>query len=327
MAGIGEVASVVGVIALGIQTAQILQKEIDAVLGADQRIQQMVIEIQATAHFLNDLKQYVAPGSRVSRRTKREYEIIIRQCNIVFRRVIILIAKAGGKVLSGVDEYQQRTSEGEDPKTLELQVQLCRLESLNWPWKMKKIEQCIADLDRLKRGLNDRLTIANAAQAQGRPLNEDSDSVDEGDIDDGEEVFDSNSMMLPIIDVIEQDDSAFFYPSTHPYSGEVADYFAQTTHRKSHTSKHWSDRQQRHRRQRDQTSVDPPAGEVISVVDHTGLEGSSQYEWYSDSSQSIDGSYERQSGRRGHMKQRRHQDRRDRNGKPDESRQENCTIS
>ena len=287
MAGIGEAASIVGVVAFGFQTAQILQMEIDAVLHADQRVQQTVIEISATAHFLNDLNQYLAAGSKVSRRTKREYEIIIHQCNIVFRRVIVLVAKAGSKVLASVDEYQMLISRGEDPKTLELQIKLCKLESLSWPWKTKKIEQCLVDMARLKQGLNDRLTIAHAAQAQGRPLNEDSDSFDEGGVNQEEEAFDYDSMQLPVVEVVEHIENSLSHSNADQSSSEEDDHVIFNRRRRLRPFGTVLEKQRNRCRQKEPVepvSVVPPVDEMIDIIGYGGSEASSRYNSPSDTS-------------------------------------------
>ena len=320
MAGIGEVASIIGVVTFGFQTARLLQDEIDSVLNADQRIQQIVIRIQATAYYLKDLKKYLAPGSSISGQRRREYEIIIHQCDSVFRRVIVLIAKAGRKVLRDVDDYQERIREGEDPKTFPLHIQLCKLESLSWPWKMKKIEQCIADLDGMKRDLNDRINLAHAAQAGGLPLDDDSDYAG------GEEQSDRDPTMLPVVELIEEDEDAALDADTDG----ITDWYncvSSGTSRYAHqdapvtVTNEGKSSPQRRRRRRKRTTQAPLIIEEVVYQDRASSESSDHYDTNSDSSRSIDignnRSRKRSRSERGHRVQ---------HGEEDEVVPHRCTI-
>ena len=60
---VAGIASVAGIIGLGIQIAQTLQKEIDTVAGADRRILQIVVELHATATNLSNLQSFLDKDS------------------------------------------------------------------------------------------------------------------------------------------------------------------------------------------------------------------------------------------------------------------------
>ena len=173
MEALGAVGSVVGIISLGIQLAQILQVQIDATRSADDRITQIVIEIRATASGLQSLQALLLRDAQ-ARNDKifdesghRDIKTIVDRCNIVFRNVVTLVAKAGKAVLAIVDDFQrkiQRRNPLKKESTIKLEIELSNIEHLMWPWRQAKIEQYVADLDRLKSSLLFILAVANLAR-------------------------------------------------------------------------------------------------------------------------------------------------------------------
>ena len=176
---LSAIASIVGVVGFGIQIAQILQKEIDAIQTATERVEQIVIEIRATATGLTNLQELLLQDQKASvddcifnDEGRVEVAHIVRRCNTVFRNITVLVAKAGHGILSSVDQFQRQVKEehenkkGLEESNVKLEVELSNLEHLMWPWRLPKIEQYIADLDRLKLSLVLILSVANLAKTK-----------------------------------------------------------------------------------------------------------------------------------------------------------------
>ena len=176
---ISAIASIVGIVGFGIQIAQILQKEIDAVQTATERVEQIVIEIRATATGLTNLQDFLLQDHEASLddrifndEGRIEVAHIVRRCNTVFRNITVLVAKAGNAILSSVEQFQRQVEEehnkkkGPEESAIKLDIELSNLEHLMWPWRLPKIEQYIADLDRLKLSLVLILSVANLAKTK-----------------------------------------------------------------------------------------------------------------------------------------------------------------
>ena len=178
---LSAIASIVGIVGFGIQIAQILQQEIDAVQTAPERVEQIVIEIRATATGLTNLQEFLLQDTEASDDDRifnddgrLEIAHIVRRCNSVFRNVTVLVAKAGDGVLSAVDFFQRQVEEKhKDKKSTEdvkLEIELSNLEHIMWPWRLPKIQQYIADLDRLKLSLVLILSVANLAKTKKQKM-------------------------------------------------------------------------------------------------------------------------------------------------------------
>ena len=176
---VSAVASIVGIVGFGIQIAQILQKEIDAIQTATERVEQIVIEIRATATGLTNLQDFLLQDHEVSLddrifndEGRTEVTHIVRRCNTVFRNITVLVAKSGNGILSSVDQFQRKLEQehkkdkGAGESSIKLEIELSNLEHLMWPWRLPKIEQYIADLDRLKLSLVLILSVANLAKTK-----------------------------------------------------------------------------------------------------------------------------------------------------------------
>ena len=176
---LSAIASIVGIVGFGIQIAQILQKEIDAIQTATERVEQIVIEIRATATGLTNLQDFLLQDQEASvddrifnDEGRVEVAHVVRRCNTVFRNITVLVAKAGNGILSSVDQFQRQLKEehentkGLKKSNVKLEIELSNLEHLMWPWRLPKIEQYIADLDRLKLSLVLILSVANLAKTK-----------------------------------------------------------------------------------------------------------------------------------------------------------------
>ena len=174
------VASVVGIIGFGVQVAQILQKEIDEITTATERVEQIVIEVRATATGLTNLKEFLLEDATDSdnqifnNEGRLEVTHIVRHCNTVFRNITVLVAKSGSGVLSQVDLYQRKVEEEHKKRKptddididIKLDIELSNIEHLMWPWRLPKIQQYLADMDRLKISLVLILSVANLAKTR-----------------------------------------------------------------------------------------------------------------------------------------------------------------
>ena len=179
MEALGAVGSVVGIISLGIQIAQILQAQINTVRDADAKLLQLVWEVQATASALSNLQDLLLEDKDSDNRIfndggHHDINCIIRRCDYVFRNITALIAKTGKAALAKVDEFQRQiqndTEQRNSITAAKLTIELSSLERLLWPWKLPKIEQSIADLDRLKASLILMLSVAMLAKEKKRRL-------------------------------------------------------------------------------------------------------------------------------------------------------------
>ena len=93
---LSAIASIVGIVGFGIQIAQILQKQIDETTTATERVEQIVIEIRATATGLNNLKDFLEQDDRAGEdrifndEGRLEVRHVVRHCNAVFRNITVL---------------------------------------------------------------------------------------------------------------------------------------------------------------------------------------------------------------------------------------------
>lgn len=165
-------ASIAGIVGLGIQIAQILQKQIGDVQDADDRLLQIVYEIGATTTSLQNLHELLRkdednPNEQLlSQQCRNDVMNILHRCNVVFRNLTVLLAKAGKSVLAVVDDFQLKTGKLKSLKDKGpiLEIELSSIEHLMWPWRLPKLEQYIADLDKLKLSLLLILSVAALAQ-------------------------------------------------------------------------------------------------------------------------------------------------------------------
>ncbi|MCJ1478875.1 Serine/arginine repetitive matrix protein 2 [Lambiella insularis] len=181
MEALGAAASIVGIVSLGIQLAQILQKQIGDVRDADERLLHIVIEIGATTTSLENLHELLRkdednPREQLfSQQGRNDIMVILRRCNAVFRNIIVLISKAGKGVLAVVDDFQRKTGKMKSIKDEGpiLDIELSSVEHLMWPWKLPKIGQYIEDLNSFKLSLLLILAVAALAKKTISPYDSD----------------------------------------------------------------------------------------------------------------------------------------------------------
>ncbi len=180
---LSAVAGIVGIVGFAGQLARILQKEIDDISTARERVQQIVIEIRATSTGFSNLKKLLLEDAEdtnneiFSSEARHEIDHHLRHCNAIFRNITVLVAKAGSGVLSQVDRYQRQMEEAQrflrhkqyynyDPIDMKLDIQLSNLEHLMWPWRLPKLQQYLADMDRLKLSLVLIVSVAGLARTR-----------------------------------------------------------------------------------------------------------------------------------------------------------------
>ena len=174
---IGVAGSVVGIVSLGIQLGQIIQVQIDQVTGADERLVNFYLEIRDTSNALRDLGDLLVEDKHNQRgrvfkeRGHRDIKTVVERCYVVFRNVAALISKAGAACLAAVDDFVEKTekrktlTEGAEKVKLDIQpLELNKLDRVLWLFRHSKIEQYVADLDRLKVTLILMLNVASLAK-------------------------------------------------------------------------------------------------------------------------------------------------------------------
>ena len=95
MEALGAAASIVGIVSLGIQIGQILQKQIDDVQYADLRLLQIASEIWATARSLQNLQALLLEDEEnqseriFSHQSYQDIIAILNRCNVVFFEILL----------------------------------------------------------------------------------------------------------------------------------------------------------------------------------------------------------------------------------------------
>ena len=180
MEGLAAAASVVGIVSLGIQLAQILQTQLDDIVDADERLVQLVTEIKGTAYSISQLRDFLqeeedkSPNDRILiDQGRAEFISIIKRCDIVYRNCVTLIANAGTPALAAVDDFQRNLKRKDELKAdyeVILDIEVSNLQHLMYPLRKSKIERCSADLDRLRLLLILMLSTASLAKSRARSI-------------------------------------------------------------------------------------------------------------------------------------------------------------
>jgi hypothetical protein len=165
MEAVGAVASIAGIASLGLQLAQLLQKQVGEIRDAEERVNDLVSEVQATSNNLDKIKSLLPSddGSTekptLNERFHGDLQFLIDRCEAIFRNVVKLLAKAGTMALSSVDGFLRPFKKNEtlqlDTK-FKLEIEIVELSASNkalWSFRRPKIERYIADLGRLKSEL------------------------------------------------------------------------------------------------------------------------------------------------------------------------------
>jgi hypothetical protein len=165
MEAVGAVGSIAGIASLGLQLAQLLQKQVGEIRDAEERVNDLVSEIQATSNNLDKIKSLLLSDDASTKkhtlndRFREDLQYLIARCEAIFRNVVKLLAKAGTMALSSVDGYLRPFKRNEKSMAdanfkLEIEfVQLSASDKALWSFRRPKIEQYIADFGRLKSEL------------------------------------------------------------------------------------------------------------------------------------------------------------------------------
>ena len=180
MEGLAAAASIVGIVSLGIQLAQILQTQLDDIKDTDERLVQLVTEIKGTAYSISQLRDFLqeeeekSPNDRILVDEGRaEFIRIIERCRVVYRNCVTLLAKAGTTALAAVDDFERNIKRKVNLKAdyeVTLDIEVSSLQHLMYPLRKSKIERCSADLDRLKLLLILMLSTASLAKSRARSI-------------------------------------------------------------------------------------------------------------------------------------------------------------
>lgn len=165
ISAIGVAGSVVGIVSLGFELARVLQGQIDQISTAKDRLEQFVFEIKATALALTDLQDLLLSTRNPEDRLFNDngydaINLVVDRCTIVYRNVAVLISKAGAACLANVDDFVDK-KRNRDAK---LEFELSKADHLLWPLRLAKVEQYVADLERLKLHLILMLNVAALAK-------------------------------------------------------------------------------------------------------------------------------------------------------------------
>ncbi|MCJ1467519.1 hypothetical protein MMC07_006144 [Pseudocyphellaria aurata] len=177
VSAIGVAGSVVGIVSLGMELARILQGQIDQIATAKDRLSQFVFEVKATALALTNLQDVLlstrnAEDRLFSDRGYDDIKMVVDRCTIVYRNIAVLISKAGAACLANVDDFVDKIKKPDAKPVLTLNFELSKANHLLWPLKYAKVEQCVADLERLKLHLILMLNVAALAKKKMAMVND-----------------------------------------------------------------------------------------------------------------------------------------------------------
>ena len=171
---VGAVSAIAGIASFGLQLAQQLQKQIGEVREAEERVNDLALELQATSNNLDKIKSLLSSAENttsqkyaLNERFHDDLKFLIGRCEVIFRNIVRLLAKAGSLALSKVDSFlrpfkQNRVSNSNPDLKLEIEfLKLSAGDRSLWSFRRPKIEQYIADLGRLKSELTLLLLIAS----------------------------------------------------------------------------------------------------------------------------------------------------------------------
>ena len=179
MEALGAAASVVGIVSLGLQLAQILQTQIDDIKDADERLVQFVTEIKGTAYCLAQLRDILqeeekSPDDRIfGDEGHAEFVRIIEKCDMIYRNCVALVVKAGTTALAAVDDFERNIKKKDQLKAdhkVTLDIEVSNVQHLMWPLRKGKVERYVADLDRLRLLLILMLSTATLAKSKARSM-------------------------------------------------------------------------------------------------------------------------------------------------------------
>ena len=173
---VGSIAGIAGIASLGLQLAQLLQKQVGEIRDAEERVNDLISEVQATSNNLDKIKSLLLSDDASTKKHvfneqfRGDLQKLIDRCEAIFRNVVKLLAKAGTIALSSVDGFLRpfkRNGKSESDANVKLEIDFVQLSTSDkalWSFRRPRIEQYIADLGRLKSELMLLLLIISLAK-------------------------------------------------------------------------------------------------------------------------------------------------------------------
>ena len=165
MEAVGGVAAIAGIASFGLQLAQLLQKQVGDIRDAEERVRDLISEVQGTSNNLDKIKCLLLSNDAstnkhsLNGRFREDLQFLIDRCEAIFRNVVKLLAKAGTMAMPNVDGFLRpfkKNPQATRDANVKLQIEFVQLSASDkalWSFRKPKIEQYIADLDRLKMEL------------------------------------------------------------------------------------------------------------------------------------------------------------------------------
>ena len=176
MEALGTAASIVGIVSLGLQLYQIVQVQLDDVRHADESLFQLVEQIRGTAHSLSQLREIIlsdeeSPSDRIlGDEGYKELARIVSRCEVVYRNIVVLVAKAGRTALAAVDDFQRNLKKDPANQMRTLDIEVSAFEHLMFPLRKSRITKLTTDLDSLRLQLILMLCTANLGKSRARHI-------------------------------------------------------------------------------------------------------------------------------------------------------------
>jgi hypothetical protein len=164
---LGAAVSVAGIVGFGLHLATTIQT-FESASEDEERLRDIAFEISSTASALSQLQEVleaekatrdVHQGPRVLKdEGLKQIEVIIVQCDKVFKSIVGFILKAG----AGGGKGKQLTN------TLDVRTFTASslTENLKWPWLVPRIKRCLEKLRWLNMNLLYYLQVVSLARLQ-----------------------------------------------------------------------------------------------------------------------------------------------------------------
>lgn len=162
--------SIVGIVAFGMQLATTMHTYMETVDEADQKLRDIVFDMNTTASALKQLDVIIEKdrankaGLTVLKEDGiKEIEHLASKCRQIYDNIITLLRKA-----SGDNEEPERSSSSQLAFNPALLKALNMRQKLKWPWLVPRIGRCHDELRWLKISLLLTLQTVNLAHLQLR---------------------------------------------------------------------------------------------------------------------------------------------------------------